>query len=188
MKFKVLSVLLLLAMSVSLLTFVGCDSNTGSSEPPQGNEATGPTVSRDGLVVIAENGLSNYRIVYPQKMEALKDAAQRVADAISTASGVELPIVQDQAPGANEYEIRIGDVKGSRVEVLSVYSGFGLKNDADFAVSTVGNTVYIYSTSAQGATAGIDYFLEKVVTTDSYGMMAGVAKDMRTIYNKEENA
>ena len=191
MKNRMITVLLILAMLMSAL--VGCSpeaetttAGTDAGEKPNETPSTPGDTNKD-LVKIVENGETQYQIVYPIKDANAKAMAESLSKELASLIGVEIPVVHDSKGKASEYEIRVGDVKGGRLEVLDVYKGFGKVGDLDFAVKTVGNTVYVYGVALQGITAAVEYFLQKAVATDYVNKVLGVSKTLEKVFHKENN-
>ncbi|MBQ9785131.1 MAG: hypothetical protein IJW29_06490 [Clostridia bacterium] len=187
MKIKWIALLLALAMVAGML--VGCNTGTETTKKDTSNTPSGEKIP-DGLVVLANDGESDYSIIYPQSKQTWAQGyAEELSAAIAEKTGVELPVKHDSERGANEYEIRIADVKGSRVEVLDVYREFGGNNigEMDFAIKVVGKTVYIYGLGSQGVASGIDYFLNKVLAFGTTLRYAGIAEDFVVSYTKDND-
>ncbi len=180
MKNRLITMLLLFAMLLSVL--VGCAPEAETTTAADDNTEV-PSTNTD-LLKLVENGKSAYTIVYPIKDATAKTQAKRLAEYISDEIGVEIPVVHDSQGKASEYEIRVGNVKGARVEVLEVYKSFGTVGDLDFAVKASGNTVYVYGTGMQGTVAAMEYFLNKILTVDRANSVLGLSKTAEIIYHK----
>ncbi len=187
MRIKWIAFLLALAMMASVL--VGCngggDDATAKKNPPAGATEKIP----ENLLVLANEGTTKYSIIYPMSKQGwAPEYAEALSEALEEKTGVAIPVKHDSESGANEFEIRVGDVKGNRREVLEVYRSLGgTIGDMDFTIKVVGNTIYLYGMSSQGVAAAVDYFINKVLTFGTTLRYAGVAKDVLTSYTKSEN-
>ena len=162
------------------------DSTPGDDTDNPGDEAYIP----EGLLVLADKGLSDYTIVYPQMKDWTKDYADLVAERLFEKTGAQLAVKHDSEKGANEYEIRVGEVKGNRLEVLEAYKSFkeeGVDGDLDFAVHVEGNTIYVYGTNSHGVASAVDYLLEKVLLFGDTYLFAAIDPAHSTMYSKDEN-
>ena len=184
MKKRLLSALLILTMLASVL--VGCAQEPETTTVPTEDSQKPNPEENQNLLKLIDGGESQYKIVYPMKDKVAEEQARLLAEEISSKLGVDLKVVHDSQGKADEYEIRVGNVKGARLEVLEVYKAFGKIGELDFAVKTVGNTVYVYGTGMQGTVAGMTYFLNKAASLNAATKTFGVPKALETIYHKNE--
>ena len=184
MKNRWIAFLLVLVMAASAL-LVSC--NNGETVTTK-HTPTDPTEKpAANLLLLANEGKSDYTIVYPQAKKWAAGIAEDLSETLLEQTGVKLDVKHDSERGANECEIRVGEVKGNRMEVLDVYRSFGTVGDMDFAIKVVGKTVYIYATTSQSVAAAVGYFTEKVVAYGKTVRYAGVLKTYEGAYKKDSN-
>ncbi len=175
MKVKLISVLLLL--SVLLGCFVGCGGEPEETTTPPADSGETPQTDK---IVIAEDGKTQYKIVYPIGAgTTVQASAEELASLIEDTTGV-APEVMHDSKSETEYEIRIGRV--ARMSAMKVYSSYGKLGDRDFVIEVVDNHIYIYGENAQAVKSAMSYFTEKVISTDLAERSVVINKDLKTSY------
>ena len=179
MKVRLISLILLLSMLLGCLVGCGGEPEETTTADQGGGEEQTPPEQTDKLV-IAENGESKYKIVYPiQSGTTVQAEAENLATLIEDVTGAELTVMHDSMSEA-EYEIRVGYVK--RMSALDVYKNYNRFKDRDFAVAVVGNHIYIYGGNAQSIKSAMIYFTEKVLNKSIEDRKVVIASDLDMSY------
>ncbi len=116
------------------------------------------TSAGDTKVSILGNDISKYQIVIPDEFTwKLKGAADVLSAHIKSISGVELPIVTDDAP-ATDYEIILG--LGNRTESKELYASMAEKSPHVYEARIMGNKLVIVSSSHYAVATGANFLME----------------------------
>ena len=131
-----------------------------------GDETGGKNIVADTDIVLAENGVSDYKILVPSDASmAVEYSAEEVQKYIELSTGAKLPIVKEPA-SAGDKVLSIG-----RTALLE---GSGVKVDINelgrdgFKVVRKGNNVYICGGKDSGTAFGVFEFLHDEVGYEAY--------------------
>ena len=177
MKVRLIATLLLISVLLGCLVGCGGTPEETTTTASGGGEQTPPKTDQ---LVIAEDGKSEYKIVYPiQSGNIVQAEAENLATLIEDVTGTKMTVMHDSMSEA-EHEIRIGYVK--RMSALDVYKNYNRFKERDFAVTVVGNHIYIYGDNAQSIKSAMIYFTEKVLSKSIEDRRVAVAADLNMTY------
>lgn len=118
---------------------------------------------------VVENGASSYKILVPDGTASSSDigiAASELQFFMQEATGVTLPIVEDDEYSAGGQYISIGNTSAKAENNLSV--DYDTVDAHGFAIRTVGDDVYIFGAQDTGTLNGVYGYLEHTLHFDFY--------------------
>lgn len=116
-----------------------------------------PIIITEDTLVIAQNNISDYTIIYPKNATAAnKTAASELQRYIGKMCGVILPMRTDDTP-ESELEIVVGYTNRSQDGQFDENK----LGDEGFVIETVGKKLFIAGSGVRGALYGVYSFLEK---------------------------
>ncbi|MBQ8415783.1 MAG: glycoside hydrolase family 31 protein [Clostridia bacterium] len=183
MRYLAAALCLLLAMSLLSCTLKYEKPEEGSSFTSE-ETTTAPVIPiPEDLLAVAENGESEYQIVYPVgASQGIVDASNTLADEIEAATGARPSVVHDSMP-EQEKEILVGDV--FRTELMSVKNGYELKN-LDYAVCVEGTRIVIMGKNDYATQTAVQFFLNTVAYKNGEAKCFGIEEAYRYIYRSDE--
>lgn len=113
-------------------------------------------------MVIFENGVSEYTVVYPDAATAAeKNAAENIVDYVFKTSGVKLPLRQNRFVnyGENSAIISVGETQAFKQSGLTVDQTY--LNGDGFIIKQVGKNLFISGATDRGTLYGAYEFIER---------------------------
>lgn len=149
---------------LAVVSLICADSDTVSAQKRKRNKTSDP-VRAEGIV-LAENGMSRYRIVIPSAAtETEKKAATVLQQYLLEISGAALAVVRaDQH--RSRHEILLG--QNDRLDDLAVKINFNTLGDDGFALKTDSLRLIIAGGDEKGTLYGVYTFLEKYLGCRMY--------------------
>jgi hypothetical protein len=138
--------------------------SNASAQKKKNKKATSITVQQN--IVLAENGMSRYRIVIPSSATLHEQKAAAVLqDYILQISGTALPIISAGKPGSS-YEIILG--QNERLDELGIAINFNALEADGFVIKTDSLRLIIAGGNIKGTLYGVYSFLEKYLGCRMY--------------------
>ena len=111
----------------------------------------------DGPISIAENGVTEYTVVYEADNDRIEEFANKFVDYMSETHGIVFDMIHDETPNLPEKCIFIGDVDGaSRVKAR-------LNSANDFGACVSGDDYVLYATNDRLYEYLYDMLVEEVL-------------------------
>jgi hypothetical protein len=138
--------------------------SNASAQKKKNKKAASITVQQN--IVLAENGMSRYRIVIPSSATMHEQKAAAVLqDYILQVSGTALPIISAGKPGSS-YEIILG--QNERLDELGIAVNFNALEADGFVIKTDSLRLIIAGGNIKGTLYGVYTFLEKYLGCRMY--------------------
>jgi hypothetical protein len=138
--------------------------SNASAQKKKNKKAASITVQQN--IVLAENGMSRYRIVIPSSATMHEQKAAAVLqDYILQISGTALPIISAGKPGSS-YEIILG--QNERLDELGIAVNFNALEADGFVIKTDSLRLIIAGGNIKGTLYGVYTFLEKYLGCRMY--------------------
>jgi hypothetical protein len=138
--------------------------SNASAQKKKNKKAASITVQQN--IVLAENGMSRYRIVIPSSATMHEQKAAAVLqDYVLQISGTALPIISAGKPGSS-YEIILG--QNERLDELGIAVNFNALEADGFVIKTDSLRLIIAGGNIKGTLYGVYTFLEKYLGCRMY--------------------
>ncbi len=139
-------------------------SMTSKAEPEEEEETEPPIIINEDTLVMVQNNISSYKIIYPKEATAsVLTAVSELQSYIKKITKVELPVCTDEEP-VSELEIAVGYTNRSED------GQFDKKKlgDEGFVIETKNKKLFIAGSGVRGALYGVYTFLEKYLGCGFY--------------------
>ena len=195
MKKRMLALLLLFCMVLG----VGC-SAVGDGIALTGAGGAGSAISGDkttaaagGMLTVASNGTSSYKIVYPNGCaSSVLSACDQLAERINRATGATVAAVDGLTEKSSAKEIVLAVSgrlnKTNRDEPTKLTSKLSGQSGAAFVIEVVGEKIVLLASNETGLVSAINYLARRVLTLDAVGKTATIANDYALLFSGSTGA
>lgn len=117
---------------------------------------------RSNKMTIFENGISEYTIIYPDDAdEAVKNAADNIADYINKTSGVKIPVRKNRFVAYDKSAKVISVGQTDALEKSGIETDYSALNGDGFIIKSAGNGIFINGATSRGTLYGAYEFIER---------------------------
>ena len=171
---------LCLFLALLMLLAVGCNNTPPTVDPGQSGTPDKPAVEDKNVLVLAQNGASDYRLVRGDSAkQAVKDAFSSIYNAILAATEIKVGMTTDWEE-ATAFEIVVGNAdRAATEEALDDLEYYQIMEDIvgdGFVIRVVDKSLVIVGTTDEATVYGVQYFLTYCLKLD--GGRATVASDL----------